>query len=222
MTADDRPDLASIDAPARRHGLRVGAGLALLAMPALWLNSKAQDGLPLRPTVTQAEGPFYPVRLPADGDADLMRNGNRTPRRGQPAQLDGRLVDLRGRPLAGLVIEIWQCDADGHYHHPGDGDQADPGFQGWGRTTVDAEGRWRFRTLRPAPYTGRAPHIHVKVKDGGADRLTTQLYVAGDPGNERDGLYRSIRDPRDRAALTVAFETGPQGLVGQARLVLDA
>ncbi|MDP4302407.1 protocatechuate 3,4-dioxygenase [Leptothrix discophora] len=190
-------------------------------MPALWLPARGQDGAPLRPTVSQAEGPFYPVRLPADGDADLLRNGTRMPRRGQPAQLEGRLVDLRGRPLAGLQVEIWQCDADGHYHHPGDGDQADPGFQGWGRASVDGEGRWRFRTIRPAPYTGRTPHIHVKVKDGRRELLTTQLYVAGEPGNERDGLYRSIRDPRDRAALTVAFEPGPQGLVGQARLVLD-
>ncbi len=212
--------LLPLDAPCRDR-LRLGAGLALLAMPALWLSAKAQDGAPLRPTVSQTEGPFYPVTLPADDDADLLRNGARTPRHGQPVQLEGRLVDLRGRPLAGRVVEIRQCDADGHYHHPGDGDRADPGFQGWGRSTVDAEGRWRFRTLRPAPYTGRTPHIHVKVKDGRRELLTTQLYVAGDPGNERDGLYRSIRDPRDRAALTVAFEPGPQGPVGQARLVLD-
>jgi protocatechuate 3,4-dioxygenase beta subunit len=214
--AHDRPDL-----PQRRTGLRLGSGLALLAMPALWRVAKAQDGLPLRPTVSQTEGPFYPVRLPLDDDADLTRNGTQTPRRGQPVQLDGRLVDLRGRPLAGLQVEIWQCDADGHYHHPGDGDRADPGFQGWGRTRVDADGRWRFRTLRPTPYTGRTPHIHVKVKDGARELLTTQLYVAGEPGNERDGLYRSIRDARDRAALTVSFEPGPQGPVGQARLVLD-
>ena len=130
-------------------------------------------------------------------------------------------MDLRGKPLAGLTVEIWQCDADGHYHHPGDGDRADPGFQGWGRVDADAQGRWRFRTLRPMPYTGRTPHIHVKVKDGRHDLLTTQLYVAGEPGNERDGLYRSIRDPRDRAALTLSFEPGAQGPVAQARLVLD-
>lgn len=224
MTATDPPaSLTQLPRPdsLRRDSLRLGAGLALLTMPALWLTAKAQDGAPLRPTVSQSEGPFYPVRLPADGDADLTRNGALAPRRGQPVQLDGRLVDLRGKPLAGLTVEIWQCDADGHYHHPGDGDRADPGFQGWGRARADADGRWRFRTIRPMPYTGRTPHIHVKVKDGRHDLLTTQLYVAGDPGNERDGLYRSIRDPRDRAALTVAFEPGPQGPVAQARLVLD-
>ncbi len=204
--------------------LGAAAAVASVATPA-WLTpalaQTAQPSTPRRPTPGQTEGPFYPVRLPADGDADLMRNGALTPRRGQPVQLDGRLVDLRGKPLAGLTVEIWQCDADGHYHHPGDGDRADPGFQGWGRATADGDGRWRFRTLRPAPYTGRTPHIHVKVKDGARELLTTQLYVAGDPGNERDGLFRSIRDPRDRAALTVAFEAGPQGLAGQARLVLD-
>jgi protocatechuate 3,4-dioxygenase beta subunit len=194
-------------APARRHALRLAGGAALIAMPALWLGPRAQTAR-LRPTPAQAEGPYYPVHLPADSDFDLLRNGSAAPYRGTVAWVEGQVSDTQGRPLAGAVVEIWQCDADGHYHHPGDGGLADPAFQGYGRVSAGADGRYRFRTLRPAPYSGRTPHIHVKVGLGGRERLTTQLYVRGDPGNARDGLWRSLRDERDRDALTVAFEPG--------------
>jgi protocatechuate 3,4-dioxygenase, beta subunit len=58
------------------------------------------------------------------------------------------------------------------------------------------------RSIRPVAYSGRAPHIHFRVKRAGHEVLTTQLYVAGDPSNEHDGLYR--REP-NRTALTAAF-----------------
>lgn len=183
---------------------------ASLAFPALLTPAVAQARL--RPTPAQAEGPFYPLQLPADSDADLLRNGTRGPARGQAAWLEGTVVDLDGRPLAGAQVEIWQCDADGHYHHPGDGDRADPDFQGFGRVSVDRAGAWRFRTLMPVPYAGRTPHIHVKLKLGVHELLTTQVYVAGEPRNERDGLWRRLRDPRDRDALTLAFTPGADGL----------
>jgi protocatechuate 3,4-dioxygenase beta subunit len=193
---------------ARRRTLRLTGAAALIAMPALWPGARAQTAAPLRPTPAQTEGPFYPVQLPADTDFDLLRNGSAAAYRGTVAWVEGQVSDTAGRPLAGAVVEIWQCDADGHYHHPGDGGRADPGFQGYGRVTAGADGRYRFRTLRPAPYSGRTPHIHVKVALGGRERLTTQLYVRDDPGNARDGLWRSLRDARDRDALTVAFEPG--------------
>ena len=111
----------------------------------------------------------------------------------------------------GAVVEIWQCDQNGRYHHPRDGGQADPAFQGFGRTAVDADGRYQFKTMRPAPYSGRTPHIHVKVKLDKLELLTTQLYVADDPGNDRDGLWRRLRNAEDRAALTVPFVTHSPG-----------
>ena len=183
------------------------AATALVAWPAIGL----AQGPALRPTPSQTEGPFYPVQLPRDSDHDLLRNGAARYGRGQPAWVEGTVTDLRGRPLADAVVEIWQCDHAGHYHHPGDGGQADPAFQGFGRVTVAADGSYRFHTIRPAPYSGRTPHIHVKVRRADRELLTTQLYVEGDPNNERDGLWRRL-DPAQRRALTVPFEPGQDGL----------
>jgi protocatechuate 3,4-dioxygenase, beta subunit len=186
--------------------------LALAMTPAWSPIASAQSANRRRPTPAQTEGPYYPVSLPADHDADLLRSGNLAYGRGDPAWLEGQVTDLDGRPLKSAVVEIWQCDADGHYHHPGDRGRADPAFQGFGRVSVDGEGRYRFRTLRPAPYTGRTPHIHVKVRLGARSLLTTQLYARGDPGNERDFLWRSLRDDADREALTRPFESTADGL----------
>ncbi len=182
---------------------------ALLAAPAL-LTPALGQARALMPTPRQTEGPFYPVALPEDHDFDLLRNGSREYRQGQAAWLDGRVTDTAGVPVRGAVVEIWQCDHNGHYHHPGDRGTADPAFQGFGRVAVDAQGQYRFRTLRPAPYSGRTPHIHVKVRLGSRELLTTQLYVEGDPGNERDFLWRRLRED-ERAALTVPFAPGADG-----------
>jgi protocatechuate 3,4-dioxygenase beta subunit len=183
---------------------------AFVAAPVLWLGARAQPQPKRIATPSQTEGPFYPVKLPADSDNDLLRNGTLSYRGGQPASVEGSVTDLDGRPLRGAQVEIWQCDEGGHYHHPGDGDRADAAFQGFGRVAVDAEGRWRFRTIRPVAYSGRTPHIHVKVKLGGRELLTTQLYVAGDPGNARDFLWRNLPEPA-REAVTVPFERGSDG-----------
>lgn len=190
----------------RRRAL--GCLAASLAMPVLLLGPRGARGQSqrLRLTPSQAEGPFYPLDWSGDVDADLMRQGEQGYEQGPAAWVEGRVTDEQGEPVRGAVVEIWQCDAAGHYHHPGDGGRADPRFQGRGRVTVDTEGRYRFRTMRPSPYVGRTPHIHFKVVLGRRDLLTTQLYVEGDPGNERDGLWRRLRDPIDRAALTVPFK----------------
>lgn len=175
----------------------------------------------MRPTPAQTEGPFYPVELPADSDADLLVQGARRYTRGQPAWLLGSVSDVDGRALRGALVEIWQCDQDGHYHHPGDVGRADPDFQGFGRVAVDAEGNYRFHTIRPAPYSGRTPHIHLKVRLGTRELLTTQLYVQGEPRNERDGLWRRL-DAAGRAALSVPFESGPDGLQARFPIVVAA
>lgn len=196
------------------------AAAALVALPFVWTGVRAQPVTARRLTPAQTEGPFYPVELPADTDADLLRNGSRNYGRGQPAWVEGVVTDLRGNPVRGAQVEIWQCDHAGHYHHPGDGGRADPDFQGFGRVAVDSDGRYRFRTIRPVPYSGRTPHIHLKVRLGPRELLTTQLYVQDDPHNERDFLWRRLGE--DRALVTVPFTPGSEGLQARFPIVVAA
>jgi protocatechuate 3,4-dioxygenase beta subunit len=204
----------------RRRVLHLGAAAALLGAPAVH-RAWAAPGRALPLTPAQAEGPFYPPQLPADHDHDLLRNGERVTRRGQPASVEGRVVDPEGRPVRGAVVEIWQCDAHGVYHHPADRGPRDADFQGFGRVAVDAEGGWRFRTIRPVPYGQRTPHIHFKVWLGRQRLLTTQLYVEGDPGNARDFLWRRL-GAAERALITVPFRPAAEGLQASFPIVVRA
>ena len=205
------------------HGLsrRRTVAAVLAVAPALLLGVHAKPIATRQATPAQTEGPFYPLQLPADADADLLRNGSLEYAAGQTAWVDGSVVDLDGRPVKGAQVEIWQCDHAGHYHHPGDGDRADQRFQGFGKLVVGEDGRYRFRTIRPVAYSGRTPHIHVKVRLGSRELLTTQLYVAGDPGNPRDFLWRRLNDA-ERAALTVPFVPGPDGLRASFPIIVAA
>lgn len=205
----------------RRTALLRGASLLAFTATPAWLMPALAQGRALNPTPGQTEGPYYPVTFPTDTDADLLRNGTVAYGKGQPAWVTGTVTDTRGTPLAGGVIEIWQCDQDGHYHHPGDGGRADPAFQGFGKVTLGKDGRYRFRTLRPAPYSGRTPHIHVKVKLDGQELLTTQFYVQGDPGNPRDFLWRRLGEA-GQAALTRPFVNTPDGLKAEYAVVVQA
>lgn len=192
---------------------------ALVALPWIWRIARAQPAKPRRPTPAQTEGPFYPVTLPKDTDFDLLRNGALQYTRGQPAWVEGTVTDVQGNPVSGALVEIWQCDEDGRYRHPDAGGRADPAFQGFGRVAADAHGVWRFRTLRPAPYTGRTPHIHFKVKLGSREMLTTQLYVEGDAHNPRDALWRGL-SAEDRALVTVPFVSASDGVRAKFPIVI--
>ena len=203
--------------PLRRQMLTA----AVVGMPALWLVARAQPSPARRATPSQTEGPFYPVDFPKDSDFDLLRNGNLTYSGGQAAWLEGSVSDLAGRPVSGAVVEIWQCDGAGHYHHAGDGGRADNRFQGFGRVTAGADGSYRFRTIRPVAYSGRTPHIHVKVRLGRRELLTTQLYVTNDPNNASDFLWRRL-NPADRDALTTPFVPGADGLKANFAMVVAA
>ncbi|MEX1165713.1 MAG: protocatechuate 3,4-dioxygenase [Hydrogenophaga sp.] len=207
--------------PERRSLLLKGVGWAAAAAAAPLFGTAWAQGTSRSPTPSQTEGPFYPERLPADHDFDLLRNGKAQYSAGQTAWIEGVVTDTRGVPVAGAEIEIWQCDHEGHYHHPRDGGRADPAFQGFGRVLVGKDGSYRFRTMKPAPYVGRTPHIHVKVRLDRSDLLTTQLYVAGDPGNARDGLWRRL-NAQAQAALTVPFVPGGDGLRANFPIVVQA
>lgn len=213
--------LRSSNTPQLKLQRRTVSAAALIAMPALWLGVRAQPAQKRRATPAQTEGPYYPVTFPKDVDYDLLRNGALNYTQGKRAWVVGSVVDLEGQAVRGAQVEIWQCDHKGHYHHPGDGGRADAAFQGSGRVLVGADGQYRFRTIQPVAYGGRTPHIHVKVKLGSRELLTTQLYVAGDPLNERDFLWRGLRDNTDRAALTVPFIASQDGMQAQFPIVVE-
>lgn len=155
-------------------------------------------------TPRQTAGPFYPVDWSGDVDGDLVRvTGAAAQAQGVVTHLRGRVLDAGRRPVAGAVVEIWQCDAFGRYRHPRDrADGRDAGFQGRGRVLADADGAYAFRTIRPVPYTGRTPHIHVSVlRPGAQDALVTQFYVAGEAANARDFLFNGLGERAREAVL---------------------
>jgi protocatechuate 3,4-dioxygenase beta subunit len=159
-------------------------------------------------TPRQARGPFYPPAPPAEQDADLVRvGGGAQLAQGEITHLSGQVFDAAGKPTPGVRVEIWQCNAHGRYHHPDDRSAApiDPNFQGFGAALTDAAGNYAFRTIKPVPYPGRAPHIHFRLASAGRAEFVTQMYIAGHPGNSADGLLMGVRDPRARDALLVPF-----------------
>jgi protocatechuate 3,4-dioxygenase beta subunit len=182
----------------------------------------------LPPTPAQTAGPFYPLALPPDADNDLIHiAGQNGMAKGTVTYLSGRVLDSDGRPIAAARVEIWQCDAGGRYHHVRDdraGLPLDDNFQGYGQTTTDAAGGYRFVTIRPVAYSGRTPHIHFSITGAGFPRLITQMYIAGEPQNERDGVLSSIRDPAARSRVIVPLQPAPDAepgaLAGRFDIVL--
>ena len=163
-------------------------------------------------TPALTEGPFYPDKIPLDTDNDLLIiNDHITPAVGEVTNLTGRLLTADGSPLNNVTIEIWQCDANAVYLHSADSErkknQRDQNFQGFGRITTSSTGEYRFRTIKPVPYPGRpAPHIHIKLKKGDRELLTTQLFIRGHEGNAKDGIFYSTRDLIDRELLQADFK----------------
>ena len=156
-------------------------------------------------TPRQTAGPFYPDILPLDDDNNLTEVAGKTGRaKGLISDLSGRIVDINGHPLQGMRIEIWQCDANGRYRHARENGSRsmDENFQGHGLTVTNAQGLYRFRTIRPVRYPGRTPHIHVAVFPAGERPFVTQLYVKEESGNDSDFLYTNI--PSDKRHLVTA------------------
>lgn len=162
-------------------------------------NALADD---LTKTPAQTEGPFYPDKLPLDTDNDLIViNDSLTAAIGTIAHFSGKILDAKGNPIKNAVVEIWQCDNSGAYLHSGDTNKAkqDSNFQGFGRFVTSSTGEYYFRTIKPVPYPGRTPHIHIKVKKGGKELLTSQCYIEGHSGNAKDGIFRSLSEKLQKA-----------------------
>jgi protocatechuate 3,4-dioxygenase beta subunit len=210
-------------ARSRRNFLRnVGVSAAGLALPSFWSTPGAlAEALTLTPR--QTEGPFYPDRLPLDTDNDLIIiNDSVSPAVGEITHLTGKLLDAKGSPIRNALIEIWQVDGNGVYLHTRSaGERRDANFQGFGRFLTSSKGEYYFRTVKPVPYPGRTPHIHFKIKQRGEREFTTQCYIKGHPQNERDGIFRSVRDPKVRELIAIDFKPLKDSKAGELEARFD-
>ena len=180
------------------------------------------DALSETPRLT--EGPFYPNKLPLDTDNDLIiLNESTSPALGEITYVSGQVLTSAGSPIRNAFVEIWQCDNLGVYLHTQDSARKKPdtNFQGYGRFLTDADGRYSFRTIKPVPYPGRTPHIHFAVSRNGHRILTTQLLIKGHEQNERDGVFRAIKDPKARELLLVDFKPIPDSKIGELTAKFD-
>lgn len=165
-------------------------------------------------TQRQTEGPYYPDHLPLDQDNDLVRIENGGAALGTVASFGGRLLLAGGQALPDATIELWQADENGCYIHSRGvqrGKERDPRFQGYGKIKTNAKGEYRFRTIIPGLYTGRTRHFHIAVVRNGQRLLTTQLYLAGDPANDRDGILNGIKDPAKKLSVMAEFKPAGSG-----------
>ena len=200
----------------RRSFLTLGS--LLLTTPGAFADELAR-------TPKQTEGPFYPDKLPLDTDNDLLQiNDALTPAVGTVTYLSGRILDSGGNPIRNATVEIWQCDNNGVYIHSKDSDpkkdKQDKSFQGFGRFVTGSTGEYLFRTIKPVPYPGRAPHIHVAVKLKGKKELVTQCYIAGEAQNEKDGVMRGTPEAQ-RKLLLAQFKPLKGSKIGELTAGFD-
>jgi len=199
----------------RRSLITTGAGVAASIVTAGVMGNQAQI------TPPNPEGPFYPKRPQVDKDTDLtLIQGNTERAQGQMIRVTGKVLDENGQPVEGAVVDIWQANANGRYHHEDDPATTplDPNFQGWGMVKTDAGGNYSFTTVKPGAYLAeegwtRPPHIHYKVSRRGYHELTTQMYFSGESLNETDRLFLDV-DAESRDLLVVDFHEKdgiPQG-----------
>ncbi len=198
----------------RRHFVQASAAsAALFTTPGLFAEELAK-------TAAVGEGPFYPDKLPLDTDNDLLLiNDSITPAVGEITHLTGKILTQSGSPIRNAFVEIWQCDNNGAYIHSGSANRNrnDENFQGYGRFLTDVNGNYYFRTIKPVSYPGRTPHIHFGVSLNGKRVFTTQMLVKGEKQNERDGLFRAIRDPKQRETILVDFKKIEDSKIGELR-----
>jgi protocatechuate 3,4-dioxygenase beta subunit len=201
----------------RRNLLR--GGLALGASAFLVRGAYAEE-LASTPSVT--EGPFYPPKLPLDTDNDLLIiNDKITPAVGEVTHLSGRVLSASGEPMRNIAVEIWQCDGNGVYLAQEDAEGRDANFQGFGRFLTSSTGEYYFRTIKPVPYPGRTPHIHVKLKKGDRELLTTQLFINGHPQNRNDGIFQGVGGPLERELVLVDFKPIKESKTGELSARMD-
>lgn len=173
--------------------------------------------LPLAPGAVELTGPVFGTADVSPSDADLTRQHGGEPL-GERITVGGRVLDGRGRPVRGQLVELWQANAAGRYRNRLDRHAAplDPNFTGAGRALTDDEGRYRFTTVRPGAYpfpsavhpnAWRPPHLHFSVFGSAfTQRLVTQMYFPGDPLLPYDPIWNSVPDARARERLVAVYD----------------
>jgi protocatechuate 3,4-dioxygenase beta subunit len=166
-------------------------------------------------TLSEVTGPVFGADDVKPGDSDLTNQHDGDPL-GERIVVSGRLVDENSKPLANALIEMWQCNSAGRYRHAVDDHDAplDPNFTGWGRVLTDAQGNYRFLTIKPGAYpwrnhynAWRPSHLHFSIFGIGlVQRLVTQMYFPGDPLLPYDPMYNSVPDPKARDRLVSHFD----------------
>ena len=154
----------------------------------------------LKRTPGEILGPFYPVIRSVEKTADLTTLPGKPGRAaGQLMYVMGRVLNAQGQPLKGVRVELWQANTHGRYTHPSDTNPAplDPSFEGFAMQDTDAEGRYRFKTIKPGAYPAtptwmRPPHLHFEVT-GKINRMITQMYFPGEALNDKDLLLQNVR-----------------------------
>jgi protocatechuate 3,4-dioxygenase beta subunit len=179
------------------------------------LRAPSQPLVPLAHMLTEVTAPVFGADRVKEGDADLTRQHAGEPL-GERITVHGRVVEEDGRPVPNTLVEIWQANAAGRYRHAGDQHPAplDPNFAGGGRCITDAEGRFRFVTIKPGAYpwgnhynAWRPAHIHFSVFGRAfVQRLVTQMYFPGDPLFFQDPIFNSVRDPAARERMICRFD----------------
>jgi protocatechuate 3,4-dioxygenase, beta subunit len=168
-------------------------------------------------TLSERTGPVFGRAAIAENSGDLTRQHSGEPL-GERIIVTGRVLDDRGRPVPATLVEIWQANAAGRYFHNKDDHRAplDPNFTGAGRALTDANGCYRFVTIKPGAYpwhnhenAWRPAHIHFSLFGPAfATRLITQMYFPGDPLFRFDPIFQSIRDEDARERLIARFDQG--------------
>ncbi len=157
----------------------------------------------LRPTPLVSEAPPEPT---SDRERALATFTAAPQAAGEVMIVYGKVLDGNGNPMAGTAVEIWQTDASGVYDHPNDPGTAsrDLSFQFYGTSVTDESGLYLFRTVRPAEYGSRPPHLHVKVKAENRELLTTQFYFTEDKaGVQSELLLLTSESTTDAAGRSV-------------------
>jgi protocatechuate 3,4-dioxygenase beta subunit len=166
-------------------------------------------------TLSEVTGPVFGHEDIRETDNDLTRQHEGEPI-GERITVSGKVLDDNGRPVPNTLIEVWQCNSAGRYRHRIDQHHAplDPNFSGGGRTLTDAQGNYRFVTIKPGPYpwdnhpnAWRPAHIHFSLYGTAfATRLVTQMYFPGDPLLPFCPIFNSIPDAKARERAISQFE----------------